>query len=75
MTREQAAGVAAQVGLAGQKDETADMLLRMYDLFMKKDASLIEVNPYAEDANGKCKIILNLKKIRLYDKPFVSLLS
>jgi succinyl-CoA synthetase beta subunit len=55
MTREQAAGVAAQVGLAGQKEETADMLLKMYDLFMKKDASLIEINPYAEDANGKCK--------------------
>lgn len=57
MTREQAAGVAAQVGLAGQKEETADILLRMYDLFMKKDASLIEVNPYAEDASGKCRLL------------------
>lgn len=57
MTREQAAGVAAQVGLAEQKEETADILLRLYDLFMKKDAQLIEVNPYAEDANGKCKSI------------------
>ncbi|XP_059489825.1 succinate--CoA ligase [ADP-forming] subunit beta, mitochondrial [Neocloeon triangulifer] len=53
MTKEQAAGVAAQVGLAEQKEETANILLRMYDLFMKKDASLIEINPYAEDANGK----------------------
>jgi succinyl-CoA synthetase beta subunit len=55
MTREQAAGVAAQVGLAELKDETADRLLKLYDLFMKKDALLIEVNPYAEDASGKCK--------------------
>jgi succinyl-CoA synthetase beta subunit len=53
MSREQAAGVAAQVGLAEQKEETADILLKMYDLFLKKDALLIEVNPYAEDANGK----------------------
>ncbi|XP_065334352.1 succinate--CoA ligase [ADP-forming] subunit beta, mitochondrial [Cloeon dipterum] len=53
MTREQAAGVAAQVGLAEKKEETAEILLKMYDLFLKKDASLIEVNPYAEDANGK----------------------
>lgn len=32
------------------------MVKRMYDLFLKKDALLIEVNPYAEDAiTGKCK--------------------
>lgn len=43
------------MGLGDKKDETADMLLRLYDLFIKKDALLIEVNPYAEDASGKCK--------------------
>lgn len=32
------------------------MVKKMYDLFLKKDALLIEINPYAEDArSGKCK--------------------
>lgn len=50
--------MATAVGLEDKKEETADMLLRLYDLFLKKDALLIEVNPYAEDASGKCIIIL-----------------
>lgn len=37
------------------KENTADMLLKMYDLFLKRDALLIEINPYAEDADGSCK--------------------
>jgi succinyl-CoA synthetase beta subunit len=31
------------------------MLFKLYDLFVKKDALLIEVNPYAEDTEGNCK--------------------
>jgi succinyl-CoA synthetase beta subunit len=31
------------------------MLFRLYDLFVKKDALLIEVNPYAEDTDGNCE--------------------
>nr|CAI5849097.1 unnamed protein product [Callosobruchus analis] len=50
LSKEQAEGVAAKVGLQKQKEKTGDMLLRMYDLFVKKDALLIEINPYAEDA-------------------------
>ncbi|XP_060519042.1 succinate--CoA ligase [ADP-forming] subunit beta, mitochondrial [Cylas formicarius] len=53
LTKEQAEKVAEKVGLASQKEKTADMLLRMYDLFVKKDALLIEINPYAEDAGEK----------------------
>ncbi|KAL1140942.1 hypothetical protein AAG570_000870 [Ranatra chinensis] len=44
--------VATKVGLADKKTETADMLMKMYDLFVSKDALLIEINPYAEDSNG-----------------------
>lgn len=47
--------MAEKVGLVEQADETADMLLNMYDLFVKKDALLIEINPYAEDALENCK--------------------
>ncbi|CAG9853695.1 unnamed protein product [Phyllotreta striolata] len=50
LTKEQAERVAVKVGLKNQKDRTAEMLLKMYDLFIKKDALLIEINPYAEDA-------------------------
>ncbi|CAG9826037.1 unnamed protein product [Diabrotica balteata] len=53
LTKEQAEKVAVKVGLESQKQKTADMLLRMYDLFTKKDALLIEINPYAEDAGEK----------------------
>uniref|UniRef100_A0A182ULM6 ATP-grasp domain-containing protein n=1 Tax=Anopheles melas TaxID=34690 RepID=A0A182ULM6_9DIPT len=47
---ERAFNVAKKVGLDDKVEETALMLLNMYDLFVKKDALLIEINPYAEDA-------------------------
>lgn len=43
-----------------QADKTADMLMKMYDLFIKKDALLIEINPYAEDAGERCMFHLIL---------------
>lgn len=52
ITREQALKVADAVGLKEKRDLTADMLIKMYNLFISKDASLIEINPYAEDASG-----------------------
>lgn len=55
LTVEQAESVAVKVGLQSQKEKTGDMLLKMYDLFIKKDALLIEINPYAEDAGETCK--------------------
>ncbi|CAG9771759.1 unnamed protein product [Ceutorhynchus assimilis] len=53
LTKEQAEKVAVKVGLESQKEKTAQMLLKMYELFVKKDALLIEINPYAEDAGEK----------------------
>lgn len=55
LSLDQAKKVASKVGLDKQVDKTADMLMKMYDLFLKKDALLIEINPYAEDAEEKCK--------------------
>ncbi|XP_039295752.1 succinate--CoA ligase [ADP-forming] subunit beta, mitochondrial [Nilaparvata lugens] len=52
LKKEQALAMAEKVGLGDKKEQTADMLMRLYDLFVKKDALLIEVNPYAEDASG-----------------------
>ncbi|PZC87087.1 succinate--CoA ligase [ADP-forming] subunit beta, mitochondrial [Helicoverpa armigera] len=49
---DQIARVMKKIGL--DTKDAHDMVKRMYDLFIKKDALLIEVNPYAEDAlSGK----------------------
>lgn len=47
--------IVKQVGLSDKAEETAKMLLNMYDLFVKRDALLIEINPYAEDAGESRK--------------------
>jgi len=52
LTKEVAEDIAVKVGLKDRKEETADMLLKLYGLFLDKDALLIEVNPYAEDTSG-----------------------
>uniref|UniRef100_A0A1B6FWG5 Succinate--CoA ligase [ADP-forming] subunit beta, mitochondrial n=1 Tax=Cuerna arida TaxID=1464854 RepID=A0A1B6FWG5_9HEMI len=52
LSKETALKVADKVGLQDKRDQTAEMLLKMYDLFLKKDALLIEINPYAEDQTG-----------------------
>lgn len=37
-------------------DEALAMVKKMYALFLEKDALLIEINPYAEDAiTGNCE--------------------
>ena len=40
------------IGLSSRKAETIDILQRIYNLFMKTDASMIEINPLAEDTFG-----------------------
>lgn len=39
-------------------NDTVEMLQNMYKLFVEKDALLIEINPYAEDAMQGCKYLL-----------------
>lgn len=50
LTKEQAAKIAQKVGLGEHCEETVTMLMNMYSLFTQRDALLIEINPYAEDA-------------------------
>lgn len=59
LSKEQAVKVAEKVGLCDQSEEIAKMLLNMYDLFVQKDALLIEINPYAEDALEDCKFLFS----------------
>ncbi|XP_072936012.1 succinate--CoA ligase [ADP-forming] subunit beta, mitochondrial isoform X2 [Epargyreus clarus] len=50
ITDEQVNRVIEKIGLQERAAEAGDVMKKMYDLFLKKDALLIEVNPYAEDA-------------------------
>ncbi|XP_045455178.1 succinate--CoA ligase [ADP-forming] subunit beta, mitochondrial [Melitaea cinxia] len=50
ITEDQIARVIEKIGLQDHASEATDMIKKMYDLFLKKDALLIEINPYAEDA-------------------------
>ncbi|XP_055377912.1 succinate--CoA ligase [ADP-forming] subunit beta, mitochondrial-like, partial [Condylostylus longicornis] len=55
LTREKAFKIAHAVGLCEAACQITEMLLNMYKLFCEKDALLIEINPYAEDAIEGCK--------------------
>ncbi|KAH8417333.1 hypothetical protein KR222_008879 [Zaprionus bogoriensis] len=50
LTKEQACKVIEKVGLGAKSEEHVKMLLNLYKLFVEKDALLVEINPYAEDA-------------------------
>lgn len=62
LTREQALTVADKLGLVGKRDQAADMFCRLYNLFIKYDATMIEINPLAEDSTGNCKLNRKLNR-------------
>jgi len=50
---EGAKNVAKSIGIQEAKvEEVANVLLSLYDLFLTKDASMVEINPFAEDNTG-----------------------
>jgi len=55
ITKEQAERIVTKLGLDNVKDYISDIIINLYKMFLKKDAILLEVNPLAEDINGKCK--------------------
>ncbi|XP_049887352.1 succinate--CoA ligase [ADP-forming] subunit beta, mitochondrial isoform X2 [Pectinophora gossypiella] len=50
MSDEQINRVIQKIGLGAMADEVSNVIKKMYELFCQKDALLIEINPYAEDA-------------------------
>lgn len=59
ITKEQADKIVTKLGLDNVKDSISKMIMNLYEMFLKKDALLLEVNPLAEDINGECnKMIL-----------------
>jgi len=53
ITDKTAEEIATKLGLANRMEETKSVVKNLYEAFMKNDASLIEINPYAEDTYGK----------------------
>lgn len=49
VTKEFAEWIVRRVGICDQPVPTVNMLCNMYDLFVEKDALLVEINPYVED--------------------------
>lgn len=57
LSKEQALTVIKKVGLEEVADNVTKVLLNMYDMFIKKDALLVEINPFAEDAGETCEYL------------------
>lgn len=53
LTREQALKVADKLGLTVKREEAAEMFQKLYNLFIKYDVNMIEINPLAEDSSGQ----------------------
>ena len=54
LQKEQAMRVASGIGFQGkQAEEAADYIAKMYKLFIERDATLLEINPIAEDNTGQ----------------------
>lgn len=45
--------IAVKLGLENRMDETKQVVKNLYQAFITHDASMIEINPYAEDTYGK----------------------
>ncbi|KAG5331495.1 SUCB1 ligase, partial [Acromyrmex heyeri] len=52
ITKEQAERIVVKLGLDNVKDYISNIIINLYNMFLKKDALLLEVNPLAEDING-----------------------
>ena len=56
LSEAEAKDAAAKLGFpADRQDEVAKVLVNLYQLFLSKDATMVEINPFAEDSSGECK--------------------
>ncbi|KPM06927.1 succinyl-CoA ligase [ADP-forming] subunit beta, mitochondrial-like protein [Sarcoptes scabiei] len=54
LRKEQALSIVKQIGFhPNSHNQAADLMMKLYELFLKKDASMIEINPMIEDSNGQ----------------------
>ncbi|GAB1600416.1 succinate--CoA ligase [ADP-forming] subunit beta, mitochondrial-like [Argonauta hians] len=53
LTKEQCLEMAKKLGMAGKSvDQVVDIMQRLYNVFIKYDATMVEINPLSEDSNG-----------------------
>merc|ERR1712156_1397368 len=53
LSKEMALDIAAKLHIpAEDQDDVSETLIKLYNLFLSKDATMVEINPFAEDANG-----------------------
>merc|ERR1712117_268064 len=54
LSEAEAKDAAAKLGFpADRQDEVAKVLVNLYQLFLSKDATMVEINPFAEDPSGE----------------------
>merc|ERR1719499_3013095 len=54
LSEAEAKDAAAKLGFpADRQDEVAKVLVNLYQLFLSKDATMVEINPFAEDSSGE----------------------
>jgi succinyl-CoA synthetase beta subunit len=53
LTPELALDVAKQLGFAERSQEASQLFLKVYEMFKKTDALMVEINPLTEDSNGE----------------------
>ena len=65
LSEAEAKDAAAKLGFpADRQDEVAKVLVNLYQLFLSKDATMVEINPFAEDSSGECKKIDCIEKLK-----------
>merc|ERR1712241_738591 len=53
LSKELALDIAAKLHIpAEDQDDVSETLIKLYNLFLSKDATMVEINPFAEDSNG-----------------------
>lgn len=53
LNKAKALDIATQLEIPeSNREEVSETLLKLYKLFLAKDASMVEINPFAEDSNG-----------------------
>jgi len=54
LSKEKAVEIAKELGIPDEQLESvSDTFVRLYDVFITKDATMVEINPFAEDVSGK----------------------
>ncbi|CDW57478.1 succinyl coenzyme A ligase (ADP forming) subunit beta [Trichuris trichiura] len=61
LTEELASDVASKIGIHGSsRDEAVKLFIKLYNIFIKNDCNLLEINPVAEDSLGHSNTLFEI---------------